>query len=98
MFTQNCDSDVKKNKERLKNFYENRKSFKDHFVSKVLDFNSIERDFSKIHLLVDSLFVSSTDLPPQNSYLFQLKLSLLLSAMVQMKNTLVKYMDYELSD
>ena len=31
----------------------------------------------------------------QNSHLFQLKFSLLLSSMVQMKNSLMKYMDYE---
>lgn len=31
----------------------------------------------------------------QNSFLFQLKFSMLLSAMVQMKNSLIKYLDYE---
>lgn len=31
----------------------------------------------------------------QNTHLFQLKFSLLLSSMVQMKNSLMKFMDYE---
>ena len=34
----------------------------------------------------------------QNSHLFQLKFSLVLSSMVQMKNSLIKYMDYESRD
>lgn len=58
--------------------------------------DEIEQDFGKLHLLVDSLTQPSpTEKLLQNSYLFQLKFSLVLSSMVQMKNTLVKYMEYE---
>ena len=33
-----------------------------------------------------------------NSYLFHVKLALILSSMVQMKNSLMKYLDYEIND
>lgn len=71
---------------------------KDHFMDSVLDFSNIEQQFSKIHLLIDNLFQNEDDLKPQNSYLFQVKISLILSSMVQMKNTLVKYLDYEVEE
>lgn len=52
-----------------------------------------------MHLLVDRLMrPKSCEKVSQNSFLFQLKLSMLLSSMVQMKNSLVKYLDYETSD
>lgn len=51
-------------------------------MTSILDFESIERDFGKVHLLIDKLFQNEDDLVPQNSYLFQIKLPLVLSAMV----------------
>lgn len=44
--------------------------FKDSFMTSILDFESIERDFGKVHLLIDKLFQNEDDLVPQNSYLF----------------------------
>ena len=75
-----------------------RADFKDVLVSQILDTGRIEKDFGKIHLLIDKLFQNEDDLEQQNSHLFHLKLSLILSAMVQMKNSLVKYLDYEIND
>jgi len=58
--------------------------------------DEIEQDFGKLHLLVDALTQPTVgEKLLQNSHLFQLKFSLVLSSMVQMKNTLVKYMDHE---
>ena len=76
----------------------NKEEMKDQFMDTVLDFGQIEQEFSKIHILVDNLFQNEDDLKPQNSYLFQVKISLILSSMVQMKNTLVKYLDYEVEE
>ncbi len=72
--------------------------FNDVLVMQILDTDSIEKDFGKIHLLIDKLFQNEEDLEQQNSYLFHVRLSLLISAMVQMKNSLVKYLDYEIND
>jgi hypothetical protein len=58
----------------------------------VLDFNTIQHEFAKVHLLIDRLFQNENDLPQQNSYLFQVKTSLILSAIVQMKTSLLKFM------
>lgn len=70
--------------------------YKDQLLEQLLQVDEIEQDFGKLHLLVDSLTQPSPgEKLLQNSHLFQLKLSLVLSSMVQMKNSLVKYMDYE---
>ena len=72
--------------------------FRQHLIDQMMDVNKIEVEFSKLHCLIDNLFQNEADLAQQNSCLFHLKLALVLSAMVQMKNTLVKFMDYEINE
>ena len=48
-----------------------------------------------MHLLIDRLFQAEDDLPVQNSNMFHVRLSLILSIVVHMKNSLVRYLDYE---
>lgn len=72
--------------------------FQNAFVTKILDINSIEADFGQLHHLIDKLFQNEDDMEQQNSYLFHIKFSLILSCMVQMKNSLVKYLDYEINE
>ena len=67
-------------------------------VEQILDVDSIERDFARLHHLVDKLYQNDDDLPQQNSYLFHLKFSLVLSVVVQMKNTLSKFLDFEINE
>ena len=70
--------------------------YKDQLLEQLLQVDEIEQDFGKLHLLVDGLTQPSPgEKLLQNTHLFQLKFSLLLSSMVQMKNSLMKYMDYE---
>lgn len=57
--------------------------------------NKIEKDFSKVHLLIESLFQIEEDLAFQNSHLIHIRLSMVLSIVVHMKNSLIRYMDYE---
>ena len=51
-----------------------------------------------MHKLIDKLFETDEDLKAQNSFMFHLKISMILSTMVQMKNSLVKYLDYEVNE
>jgi hypothetical protein len=66
-------------------------------LHKLLEVDKIEGDFGKLHLLVDKVFSIENDLQ-QNSRLFHLKFALFLSSIVQMKNSLAKYLDYEAKD
>lgn len=72
--------------------------FQNAFVTKILDIDNIESDFGQLHHLIDKLFQNEEDMEQQNSYLFHIKFSLILSSMVQMKNSLVKYLDYEINE
>ena len=72
--------------------------FQDAFVTKILDIDRIESDFGQLHHLIDKLFQNEDDMEQQNSNLFHIKFSLILSYMVQMKNSLVKYLDYEINE
>ena len=65
-------------------------------MEQLLKVEEIEQEFGRLHMLVDGL----TQPKPgekllQNTHLFLLKFALILSSMVQMKNSLMKYMDYE---
>ena len=59
-----------------------------------MDTEKIEQDFGKIHLLIDNL-LQTRERTNSNSNSFQLMLSLVLSSTVQMKNSLIKYLDFE---
>lgn len=68
--------------------------YKDLVLEQVLNIDKIVRDFSELHHLTDTLMQREQSYG-QNSFLFQVNLSLLVSSMVHMKNTLVKFMDHE---
>ena len=72
--------------------------FKNGLIQKILDADQVDVEFGQIHLLVDKLFQNEDDMEQSNSYLFHVKLALILSSMVQMKNSLMKYLDYEIND
>lgn len=59
------------------------KDFKEQLINRILNVDQIERDFSRMHQLVDRLLKPKSDMTQQNSHLFQLKLAMLLSAHVQ---------------
>jgi len=59
-----------------------------------MDLPSLERQFSLLHALVDKLF-EQHDGFTMNSNWFHLKLSLLISASTQMKNSLLKHLEFE---
>ena len=61
----------------------------------MLDVDKIENDFAKVHLLIETLFQTEEDLAVQNSHLIHVRLSMVLSIVVHMKNSLIRYMDYE---
>lgn len=63
----------------------------------MLAIDDIEQQFGKIHLLVDKIFEHHSGLI-QNSNMFHLKFSLLLSSLVHMKNSLAKYLEHEAKD
>jgi hypothetical protein len=70
--------------------------YHDILLENLLQVERIEQDFGKVHLLVDRLMrPKSSDRVQQNSFLFQMKFAMLLSSMVQMKNSLIKYLDFE---
>lgn len=73
--------------------------YQDILLENLLQVDRIEQEFGKVHLLIDRVMrPKASEKITQNSFLFQLKLSMLLSSMVQMKNSLIKYLDYEHND
>jgi hypothetical protein len=73
--------------------------YHDILLENLLQVDRIEQEFGKVHLLVDRLMrPKSSEKVQQNSFLFHMKFAMLLSSMVQMKNSLIKYLDYESSD
>jgi hypothetical protein len=54
----------------------------------------LDQHFGRLHLLIDRLFENQASLT-SNSYMFHARFSLILSAIVQMKNSLVKCLEHE---
>lgn len=73
--------------------------YHDILLENLLQVDRIEQEFGRVHLLVDRLMrPKSCEKLSQNSFLFQMKFAMLLSSSVQMKNSLIKYMEYESTD
>lgn len=68
--------------------------YKDLILQKMLSVNEIDRSFSQLHLLIDRVFENQKNMN-QNSNLFHLKFAMMLSSLVQMKNSLLKYLEHE---
>jgi hypothetical protein len=60
----------------------------------MLQVEDIEQQFGKLHLLIDRLFENQSNMT-QNSNMFQVRFALLLSSLVQMKNSLIKSLEHE---
>eukprot|EP00347_Sterkiella_histriomuscorum_P018336 403345893 len=68
--------------------------YKDALVQRMLALEQIDDSFGKVHLLVDRLF-ENQDQMTQNSNMFHFKLAMLISSIIQMKNTLVKFLEHD---
>ena len=69
---------------------------KNDLLEKLMQVDQVEKDFGRIHLLVDRLFVNkSIKSFIQNSNQFHVSLGIILSCTVQMKNSLIKFLDYD---
>jgi hypothetical protein len=60
----------------------------------MLQVEDLDQNFGRLHLLIDRVFENQANLT-QNSNMFHLRFSLMLSAIVQMKNSLVKSLEHE---
>ena len=60
----------------------------------MLEVDTIEQQFGKIHLLIDRIFENQLNMT-QNSNMLHVRFSMLLSSIVQMKNSLIKCLEHE---
>ncbi|CDW78228.1 UNKNOWN [Stylonychia lemnae] len=98
-FNQISDQNSTKNSQKTQsdsqqNQVLSQEEYRDVLLQKMLALDDLDDQFSKIHLLVDKLFENQKNMS-QNSNMFHLKFSLLLSSIVQMKNSLMKYLEHE---
>lgn len=69
---------------------------KNELLEKLMQVEKVEKDFGRVHLLVDKLFANkSIKSFIQNSNQFHVSLGIILSCTVQMKNSLIKFLDYD---
>lgn len=63
-------------------------------MKQMMNVEQIEQQFGKVHQLIDNIFENQPTLS-QNSNMFHLRFSMVLSAIVQMKNSLVKCLEHQ---
>jgi hypothetical protein len=63
-------------------------------LEQLMQVDRIESDFSRVHLLIDTLTCQDKN-ARINSNMFQITFGLVLSTIVQMKNSLVRFIEFE---